>query len=211
MREKTRRHPPNPTPPTNWACSNEAAQFAIRDSRFASRDTTSNPGDALSILRIANREWRIAMSVSLICLTEADTRAAGRRLASLLRPGDVVLLAGELGSGKTVFAGGIGEGLGVDEPVISPSYILSRRYEGLLPLVHADIYRLGSSAEIDDLDLLGDAADGVLVVEWGHAAEHAFGDEHLMVRIEVVEDGARRVDLEPHGQWRSRPLAEIAS
>lgn len=151
------------------------------------------------------------MTVSLLCPTEADTRAAGRRLASLLRPGDVVLLGGDLGAGKTVFAGGIGEGLGVVEPVISPSYILSRRYEGFLPLVHADIYRLGSSAEIDDLDLLGDAADGVLVVEWGHAAEQVFGDEHLMIRIEVVEDGARRVDLEPHGQWRSRPLEEIAS
>ncbi|HUG75459.1 MAG TPA: tRNA (adenosine(37)-N6)-threonylcarbamoyltransferase complex ATPase subunit type 1 TsaE, partial [Acidimicrobiia bacterium] len=68
-----------------------------------------------------------------------------------------------------------------------------------------------SSAEIDDLDLLGDATDGVLVVEWGHAAEQVFGDNHLMIRIEVVEDGARRVDFEPHGRWRSRPLAEIAS
>jgi tRNA threonylcarbamoyladenosine biosynthesis protein TsaE len=153
----------------------------------------------------------LVTGITLLCPTEADTRAVGRRLASLLRPGDIVLLAGDLGSGKTVFAGGIGEGLGVDEPVISPSYILSRRYEGLMPMVHADIYRLGSSAEIDDLDLLGDAADGVLVVEWGHAAEQVFGDEHLMVRIGVVDDGARQVDLEPHGSWRTRPLAEIAS
>jgi tRNA threonylcarbamoyladenosine biosynthesis protein TsaE len=153
----------------------------------------------------------VVTAITLLCPTESDTRSTGRRLASLLRPGDVVLLAGDLGAGKTVFAGGIGEGLGVDEPVISPSYLLSRRYEGLMPMVHADIYRLGSTAEIDDLDLLGEAADGVLVVEWGHAAEQAFGEEHLVIRIEVVEDGARRVQFEPHGRWRSRPLSEIAS
>lgn len=150
------------------------------------------------------------MSISLLCPTEADTRAVGRRLASLLRPGDVVLLAGDLGAGKTVFAGGIGEGLGVDDQVISPSYILARRYEGLLPMVHADIYRLGSSAEIDDLELMGDAADGVLVVEWGHAAEQSFGEDHLLIRFEVADDGSRRVVLEPHGSWEARPIDEVA-
>ena len=147
----------------------------------------------------------------MVCATEADTRAVGRRLASLLRPGDIVLLAGELGSGKTVFAGGIGEGLGVDEPVISPSYVLARRYEGLLPMVHADIYRIGSSAEIDDLDLVRDAADGVLVVEWGHAADMAFGDDYLMVRLDPQPDAARTVVLEPHGSWTRRPIGEVAS
>jgi tRNA threonylcarbamoyladenosine biosynthesis protein TsaE len=150
------------------------------------------------------------VTVELRCAREADTRGVGRRIANLLRPGDIVLLAGELGSGKTVFAGGIGEGLGVDERVISPSYILARRYEGLLPLVHADIYRLGSSAEIDDLDLLGAAADGVLVVEWGHAAEQSFGDDHLLVRFAVEDDGSRLIVLEPHGSWVDRPIAEVA-
>lgn len=151
------------------------------------------------------------MTVELRCATEADTRAVGRRLANLMRPGDVVLLAGELGSGKTVFAGGVGEGLGVDEPVISPSYILSRRYQGFLSLVHADIYRLGSLAEIDDLELLREAADGVLVVEWGHAAEQSFGDDHLVVRFAVEDDGTRRIVLEPHGSWASRPITEVAA
>jgi tRNA threonylcarbamoyladenosine biosynthesis protein TsaE len=150
------------------------------------------------------------VTVELRCPSEADTRAVGRRIANLFRPGDVVLLAGELGSGKTVFAGGIGEGLGVEERVISPSFILARRYEGLLPLVHADIYRIGSSAEIDDLDLRGAASDGVLVVEWGHAAEPSFGDDRLVVWFQVEGDGVRRIRLEPHGTWADRPLAEVA-
>jgi tRNA threonylcarbamoyladenosine biosynthesis protein TsaE len=150
------------------------------------------------------------MSLTLCCPGEADTRALGRRLASLLRAGDVVLLAGDLGAGKTVFASGIAEGLGVAEPVVSPSFILARRYEGLMGLVHADLYRLGSSAEVDDLDLLESAADGVLVVEWGEAAAECFPEDHLLVRLEADETGARTVTLVQRGSWRERPLEEVA-
>lgn len=151
------------------------------------------------------------MIVTLRCPTPTDTRAAGRRLAGILRPGDIVLVAGDLGAGKTVFAGGIGDGLGVDEPVISPSFILSRRYEGLLPMVHADVYRLGSSAEIVDLDLLTEAADGVLVVEWGHVSEPTFGEDHLLVHLEIGEDESRTITLQPRGAWASRPVSEVAA
>ncbi|WKZ82203.1 MAG: tRNA (adenosine(37)-N6)-threonylcarbamoyltransferase complex ATPase subunit type 1 TsaE [Acidimicrobiia bacterium] len=145
------------------------------------------------------------------CATEADTRALGRRLAGLLRPGDVVLLAGDLGAGKTVFAGGLGEGLGVDDPVVSPTFVLARRYSGLMPMVHVDIYRVGSWAEIEDLDLDTEAGDGVLVVEWGQAAEQSFGEDHLLVSIEVGSEGARIVELVPHGTWIDRPLHEVLS
>jgi tRNA threonylcarbamoyladenosine biosynthesis protein TsaE len=144
------------------------------------------------------------------CATEADTRAVGRRLASLLRPGDVVLLAGSLGAGKTVFASGIAEGLGVEEPVVSPTFILARRYDGLMRMVHADLYRVGSSGEIDDLDLLEEAAGGVLVVEWGDAAEQAFGADRLVVRI-TADDGERTVTLEAKGSWASRAIGEIVA
>jgi tRNA threonylcarbamoyladenosine biosynthesis protein TsaE len=149
------------------------------------------------------------MSVTITCPTEAETRAAGRRLASMLGPGDVVLLAGRLGAGKTVLASGIGEGLGVSTPVTSPSFILARRYQGLMPMVHADLYRIGSSGEIEDLDLATEAADGVLVVEWGDAAENSFPDDHLLVRLEVHEDGTRTVTFIPRGAWASRPLEEF--
>jgi len=149
------------------------------------------------------------MIIEIPCATPADTRAVGRRLASLLRSGDVVLLAGDLGAGKTVFAGGIGEGLGLDQPVVSPTFVLARRYRGLMPMVHVDLYRLGSSSEIDDLDLDTEAADGVLVVEWGQAAEQSFGEDYLMVRIEVAPGGERTVELIPHGSWSRRPLSEV--
>jgi tRNA threonylcarbamoyladenosine biosynthesis protein TsaE len=147
---------------------------------------------------------------TLTCATEAETRAVGRRLASQLRAGDIVLLAGDLGAGKTVFTGGIAEGLGVDDPVVSPSFVLVRRYEGLMTLVHADLYRVGSSGEIEDLDLITDAADGVLVVEWGDVAEQAFGGDYLLIRFTADEDGVRSLDLHPQGSWKSRPIEEVA-
>lgn len=147
----------------------------------------------------------------LHCPTEADTRAVGRRLAALLRAGDIVLLAGDLGAGKTVFAGGIGEGLGLDEPVVSPTFVIVRSYTGLMPMVHVDLYRVGSLAEIDDLDLDLEAIDGVLVVEWGQAAEQAFGDDHLVIRITPGGGGARSIELVPRGSWAGRPLEELAS
>jgi tRNA threonylcarbamoyladenosine biosynthesis protein TsaE len=150
------------------------------------------------------------MSLTLHCPGEADTRAVGRRLASLLRAGDVVLLAGDLGAGKTVFASGIAEGLGVAERVVSPSFVLARRYEGLIGLVHADLYRVGSSAEVEDLDLLDAAADGVLVVEWGEAAARSFPADHLLVRLEADEQGARTITLQRRGSWQERPLEEVA-
>ena len=92
---------------------------------------------------------------------------AGKLEQRELRAGDVVLLAGRLGAGKTLLAAGIGEGLGVEEPLTSPSFILARAHEGFLPVVHADVYRLGTSAEFEDLDLPEQARDGVLLIEWG--------------------------------------------
>lgn len=148
--------------------------------------------------------------IGIRCATAADTRAVGRRLAALLRAGDVVLLAGDLGAGKTVFAGGIGEGLGLDEPVVSPTFVIVRRYTGFMPMIHVDLYRVGSLSEIDDLDLDLEASDGVLVVEWGQAAEQAFSDDSLMVRIRPGPDGERTIEMTPRGSWAARPLQEVA-
>jgi tRNA threonylcarbamoyladenosine biosynthesis protein TsaE len=150
------------------------------------------------------------VTVVVSCGEAGDTRAVGRRLAGLLRAGDAVLLSGDLGAGKTVFASGIAEGLGVEDPVVSPSFILARRYEGLLPMVHADLYRLESSGEVEDLDLTSEAADGVLVVEWGEVAGQAFTADHLLVRITADADGVRTVEMTPRGSWEGRPLGEAA-
>jgi tRNA threonylcarbamoyladenosine biosynthesis protein TsaE len=123
-----------------------------------------------------------------------------------LRGGDLLLLKGDLGAGKTVLAGGIAEGLGVEEQVTSPTFVLVRRYEGLMPFVHADVYRIGSSAEIEDLDLDYEAGDGVLAIEWGNVAEQQLGEDHLLIEIEAHEDETRTVRLIPCGSWERRPL-----
>lgn len=149
--------------------------------------------------------------IEVICPSPDDTRGLARRLASLLRAGDILLLKGHLGAGKTVFACGIAEGLGVQEQVTSPTFVLSRRYEGFMPLIHADMYRVGSSAELDDLDLLEESDQGVLVVEWGDVAEKQFGNDHLLVEILPEDDGSRLVRLIPSGTWPERPLGEVVT
>jgi tRNA threonylcarbamoyladenosine biosynthesis protein TsaE len=139
------------------------------------------------------------------CPRPGDTADLGARLAALLRIGDVVVLSGPLGAGKTLFTSGIAAGLGVEEPVISPSFILTREYSsGFLPLIHADIYRLSTRNEFDDLDLLSQASEGVLVIEWGDVVEPILPPDHLRVDFEVDDDEARNITLVPSGSWRTR-------
>ncbi len=136
-----------------------------------------------------------------------DTRELGAGLASLAMPGDVVLVAGELGSGKTTFAQGFGRGLGVTEPIVSPTFTLVRHYAGRLPLVHCDVYRLEHLHEVDDLDLpeLLDEG-GVALVEWGDVVAASLPADFLEVRLEFgTGDDDRRFRLRPVGpSWSSR-------
>ena len=139
-----------------------------------------------------------------------ETLALGRRLATLLEAGDVVLLAGKLGSGKTLLVSGVAEGLGIDGPVTSPSFVLVREYDdGFLPLVHADVYRLGSMAEFDDLELPDSASDGVLLIEWGTAVAGGVPEDHLVIHIDVLGEGERRFRFEAKGDWVTRRLGEL--
>ncbi len=152
------------------------------------------------------------MTVEITSHSGEDTRAVGRRLAGLLRPGDVLLLSGELGAGKTTFIAGIGEALGIEEPVTSPTFVIVRRYDdGFLPLTHADVYRLGSTGEFDDLDLLETGIDGVTVIEWGDAVAGMISGDHLKIELLVVEEGDRLIRMHPLGSWASRPLWEVAT
>lgn len=148
--------------------------------------------------------------IEVRCQTEDDTRAFAARLASVLRPGDTLVLAGGLGVGKTLFTGGLATGLGVEEEVLSPSFVLVRQYDsGFLPFVHADVYRLGSLNEFDDLDVFEMSEGGVLVIEWGDAVESALPANHLRVEFSVEEDEARVLRLIPSGDWVGRDLAGV--
>jgi tRNA threonylcarbamoyladenosine biosynthesis protein TsaE len=126
--------------------------------------------------------------------TAARMRRLGQQLAALLRPGDLVVLAGPLGAGKTTLVQGIGEGLGVRGPVTSPTFVIARVHppaDGAGPaLVHADAYRLGSRAEVDDLDLDTDLESSVTVVEWGEGLVEDLSDSHLEVRITIEPPAA---------------------
>jgi tRNA threonylcarbamoyladenosine biosynthesis protein TsaE len=145
------------------------------------------------------------------CPSPQDTEAMGARLAAVLRPGDVVVLAGGLGAGKTLFTRGVATGLGVEEQVVSPTFVLVRHYRsGFIPVVHADVYRLGTMNEFDDLDVLEMAADGVLIIEWGEAVEPALPKSHLRVEFEVDENGCRNLTFVPEGDWAERDLGVVA-
>jgi tRNA threonylcarbamoyladenosine biosynthesis protein TsaE len=141
--------------------------------------------------------------------TPAETRRIGARLGRLLHPGDALLLQGELGAGKTMLTQGIGQGLKVEEPVKSSSFVLMNEYHGRLTLYHADLYRLNDPSEVAELALEEVAAPGVLVVEWPERAWQELPPEHLLVRIE--EDGAkgRTLTLVPRGRRYEELLEKL--
>lgn len=152
-----------------------------------------------------------ALEIPTVRIPTAERmRALGARLAGVLRPGDLIVLSGPLGAGKTVLAQGIAAGLGVRETVTSPTYVLSRIYaDGRIPLVHVDAYRLGAAAEADDLDLDADADRSVTVVEWGAGLVEGLAQDHLEVvltRPTADESGeVRTVRLLASGpSWTAR-------
>jgi tRNA threonylcarbamoyladenosine biosynthesis protein TsaE len=148
---------------------------------------------------------RLAGPVAEVTVPTADAmRALGRRLARLLRAGDLVILIGDLGAGKTTLVQGIGEGLGVRGPVTSPTFVIARVHPALAggpDLVHADAYRLTSPAEIDDLDLDATMESSVTVVEWGGGLAEGLAADRLEVTITPAGPG-RRVAVTGHGgRW----------
>jgi tRNA threonylcarbamoyladenosine biosynthesis protein TsaE len=149
------------------------------------------------------------LPVSFAAPTADDTRALGRRLAALLRRGDLIIASGDLGAGKTTLTQGLGEGLDVGGAVISPTFVLSRvhRARGEGPdLVHVDAYRLGSAAELDDLDLDASTEDSVTLVEWGTGIAEGLSEDRLEVDIRRSldpSDETRWIFLNPVGErWR---------
>jgi tRNA threonylcarbamoyladenosine biosynthesis protein TsaE len=139
-----------------------------------------------------------------------DTQEFGRQLAVVLRAGDLVVLDGPLGAGKTALVQGIGAGLGVQGRIASPTFVIARvhppvRADGLT-LVHVDAYRLASLAEVDDLDLDVSTGAAVTVVEWGAGLVERLADAYLVIALDrSAESEVRVATLTPHGgDWAQR-------
>jgi tRNA threonylcarbamoyladenosine biosynthesis protein TsaE len=137
---------------------------------------------------------------------EATTRAIGAAVAGLLDPGDVVGLAGDLGAGKTRLVQGAAAALGVEDPVLSPTFMLLREYDGDLPVHHVDAYRLAGPVELEDLGLDEVlAADAVAFVEWADRVAAVLPESWLELVLRILDDDTREVDVRPHGPaWTTR-------
>jgi tRNA threonylcarbamoyladenosine biosynthesis protein TsaE len=170
------------------------------------------------------------VNVEVTVATAADMRALGRRLAAVLTAGDLVILSGPLGAGKTTLTQGIGDGLGIRGPVTSPTFVIARVHPPLAgslwsgvgvgagwrdgrqagghvsprpALVHADAYRLGSALELDDLDLDADTASSVTVVEWGEGLAEGLADDRLEITIVPGPGRADPLREEPENSPRT--------
>jgi tRNA threonylcarbamoyladenosine biosynthesis protein TsaE len=158
-----------------------------------------------------NGAWRVPAELRVA--TDVAMRDLGRELAGRLRAGDLVILTGPLGAGKTTLVQGIGEGLGVRGPVTSPTFVIARVHPVLAgsgpSLVHADAYRLGSIDEVDDLDLDADVASAVTVVEWGQGLAEGLAEDRLEISIRPDPDSdVRTVRLNGYGaRWNEAPAS----
>jgi tRNA threonylcarbamoyladenosine biosynthesis protein TsaE len=136
--------------------------------------------------------------------TAEDTRAIGEALAGLLEAGDTVILTGELGAGKTTLVQGIARGLGVEDRISSPTFVLVHEHEGRLPITHADVYRLERVQEVLDLELVDEGR--VLLVEWGDAVRELLPATHLRIELSSADEhDLRRIAIDPVGRsWLER-------
>jgi len=148
------------------------------------------------------------------CATAALTQAAGESFATVLRPGDIVLLSGPLGAGKTTFSQGVARGLGVTDRVTSPTFTMVRQHEahnaaGITTLHHCDVYRVESLGEVLDLDL-GELVEeqGVALVEWGELAASIFGRDVLTITLAATDDDERTITVDGAIDVARRELLE---
>jgi tRNA threonylcarbamoyladenosine biosynthesis protein TsaE len=147
--------------------------------------------------------------VNKLALKTSGPTATGRlgeQIGKLVEAGDVILLSGELGAGKTCLVQGVAKGLGVDSPVTSKTFVLMGEYYGRLRLYHADLYRIESPEGAEDLGLGEYTRNGVLMVEWAERAWEVLPAEHLVVRIEISSARSRRFEFEAKGVRYERLL-----
>jgi tRNA threonylcarbamoyladenosine biosynthesis protein TsaE len=157
------------------------------------------------------------MTLVVRATTAEDTREVGEALSASLRAGDVVVLSGELGAGKTTLVQGIARGLGVEDAVSSPTFTLVKEYEGFLNIAHVDVYRLERLQDVVDLGL-DELADGeaVILVEWGDVVEQLLPADRLRVELQPVDPSSagevRLITLSADGgSWQERwPDLEVS-
>jgi len=150
--------------------------------------------------------WSFMGRVVLHTESAEATGRLGEALGTLAAPGDVLLLSGDLGAGKTQLVKGLAVGLGVTEPVTSPTFNILLVHEGRLPLYHIDLYRLDSAVQLEDIDYFGTLeSGGVTAVEWGDRFAEAAPPDRVAIGLHIVGDRERRVEMEGVGE-RSRTL-----
>lgn len=138
------------------------------------------------------------------------TQRLGEELGRLAQPGDVFLLTGKLGTGKTCLTQGIAWGLGIEGYATSPTFVLVNEYRGRLPMYHVDLYRLDSVAEVTDLGLDDYLyGKGLCVVEWADKTQDVLPPQNLSIRIDFIDDTDRRLELKPHGERYAELISQI--
>ncbi len=139
--------------------------------------------------------------LKLVTHSPEETQAFGKRCGEIAKPGDIFLLTGELGAGKTCFTQGIAFGLGIKEYALSPTFVIMRQLKGRLPLYHIDLYRLDRLEETADLGLDDYLyGDGVSVVEWAEKALSLMPPDHLLIQIEYIDGSGRLFKMTPEGK-----------
>jgi tRNA threonylcarbamoyladenosine biosynthesis protein TsaE len=150
--------------------------------------------------------------LKIITHTPEQTVELGRALAKVAIPGDIYLLVGQLGAGKTCLTGGIMRGLGIDEYAQSPTFVIMRESIGRLPLYHMDFYRLDNITEISDLGLDDYLyGRGVCVIEWAEKGMAVLPDDHLLINIVYLSDEERAFEIIPKGARYEKLVEDLAN
>jgi tRNA threonylcarbamoyladenosine biosynthesis protein TsaE len=149
-------------------------------------------------------------TLNFISHSPDQTKDLGNRIGQLVALGDILLLSGELGSGKTCLAQGVALGLGITDYVTSPSFVLIREYHGRLSMYHVDLYRLDNNEEIANLGLDDYFYDrGISIIEWAEKGLDVLPVEHLLIKISYLSDTARCLKLIPRGNRYQELISKL--
>ncbi len=152
------------------------------------------------------------MDIVLTTHNPEETQELGRRIGEMAQSGDVILLTGELGTGKTCLTQGIAWGLGIKEHALSPTFVIMREMYGRLPLYHMDLYRLERLEETNDLGLDDYFySEGICVVEWAEKALALMPSDHLLIEMSYISDTERKMLLKPRGQKYEKIAVNLAT